>query len=252
MPLGLANIVSHYHHHPSPTTVCSHLMDQSDSPELSAYFASNHMALGGLATELEADSGAGNGPHPPTGGRPSSSHPVTRRTLAQGGPAMTQWKAALRQADGIAPGGTRQGPRSPDVVDRTVVFGDGSSHAYASALAQASLSILRRALQRLRLSDAASDSSDPAHHITLQKIAKVKARICSSLTQVAANNVMLEAGRQSSHTPASGEHVFSMKGLVALERKRPHHAAPSSSTAPHNAVPVVKPPRKRHEPQLLY
>ena len=151
---------------------------------------------------------------------------------------MTQWKAALRQADGIAPGGTRQGPRSYyvtqmlftkngflsplDVVDRTLVFGDGSSHAYASALAQASLSILRRALQRLRLSDAASDSSDPAHHITLQKIAKVKARICSSLTQVAANNVMLEAGRQSSHTHthASSEHVFS-KGLVALERKRP-------------------------------
>ena len=85
-------------------------MDQSDSPELSADFASNHMALGGLATELEADSGAGNGPHPPTGGRPSSSHPVTRRTLAQGGPAMTQWKAVLRQADGIAPGGTSQGP----------------------------------------------------------------------------------------------------------------------------------------------
>ena len=168
-------------------------MDQSDSPEPSADFASNHMALGGLATELEADSGAGNGPHPPTGGRPSSSHPVTRRTLAQGGPAMTQWKAALRQADGIAPGGTRQGPReyitqmmftengflSPlDVVHRTLVFGDVASHAYASSLAQASLSILRRALQRLRLSDAASDSSDPAHHITLQKIAKVKARIC--------------------------------------------------------------------------
>ena len=244
-------------------------MDQSDSPELSADFASNHMALvGGLATELEADSGAGNGPHPPTGGRPSSSHPVTRRTLAQGGPAMTQWKAALRQADGIAPGGTRQGPRSHyvtqmlftkngflsplDVVDRTLVFGDGSSHAYASTLAQASLSILRRALQRLRLSDAASVSSDPAHHITLQKIAKVKARICSSLTQVAANNVMLEAGRQSSRTPASSKHVFSMKGLVALERKRPHHAAPSSSTAPHSAVPVVNPPRKRHKPQLLY
>ena len=194
------------------------------------------MVLDGLATELEADSDAGNGSHPPTGGRPSSSHPVTRRTLAQGGPAMTQWKAALRQADGIAPGGTRQGPRSYnvtqmlftkngflsplDVVDRTLVFGDGSSHAYASALAQASLSILRRALQRLRLSVTASDSSDPAHHITLQKIAKVNARICSSLTQVAANNVMLEAGRQSSHTPASG--------------------------------PVVKPPWKRHKPQLLY
>ena len=187
-------------------------MDQSDSPELSADFASNHMALSKLATELEADSDAGSGPHPPTGGRPSSSHPVTRRTLAQGGPAMTQWKAALRQADGIAPGGTRQGPRSPDVVDRTVVFGDGSSHAYASALAQASLSILRRALQRLRLSDTASDSSDPAHHITLQKIAKVNARICSSLTQVAANNVMLEAGRQSSHTPASGPVVKPPRG----------------------------------------
>ena len=243
-------------------------MDQSDSPEPSADFASNHMALDGLATELEADSDAGNGSHPPTGGRPSSSHPVTRRTLAQGGPAMTQWKAALRQADGIAPGGTSQGPHgeyitqmlftengylSPkDVVVRTLVFGDVSSHAYASSLAKASLSILRTALQRLRLSVAASDSSDPAHRITLEKIAKVKARIYSSLTQVAANNVMLEAGRQSSHTPASGEHVFSMKGLVALERKRPHHAAPSSSTAPHSAVPVVKPPRKRHKPQLLY
>ena len=212
-------------------------MDQSDSPELSADFASNHMALvGGLATELEADSGAGNGPHPPTGGRPSSSHPVTRRTLAQGGPAMTQWKAALRQADGIAPGGS-QGPHSEyiaqmlftengylspkDVVVRTLVFGDVSSHAYASSLAKASLSILRTALQRLRLSVAASDSSDPAHRITLEKIAKVKARIySSSLTQVATNNVMLEAGKQSSHTPASG--------------------------------PVVKPPRKRHKPQLLY
>ena len=172
-------------------------MDQSDSPELSADFASNHMALGGLATELEADSGAGNGPHPPTGGRPSSSHPVTRRTLAQGGPAMTQWKAALRQADGIAPGGS-QGPHSEyitqmlftengylspkDVVVRTLVFGDVSSHAYASSLAKASLSILRTALQRLRLSVAASDSSDPAHRITLEKIAKVKARIYSSLT----------------------------------------------------------------------
>ena len=109
-----------------------------------------------------------------------------------------------------------------DVVERTLVFGDVSSHAYASALAQASLSILRRALQRLRLSDAASDSSDPAHRIiTLEKIAKLKARIySSSLTQVATNNVMLEAGKQSSHTPASG--------------------------------PVVKPPRKRHKPQLLY
>ena len=43
-------------------------MDQSDSPEPSADFASNHMALGGLAAELEADSdAAGNGPHPPTG-----------------------------------------------------------------------------------------------------------------------------------------------------------------------------------------
>ena len=171
-----------------------------------------------------------------------------------------------RQADGIAPGGTRQGPHeyitqmlftengylSPkDVVVRTLVFGDVSSHAYASSLAKTSLSILRTALQRLRLSVAASDSSDPAHRITLEKIAKVKARICSSLTQVAANNVMLEAGRQSSHTPASSEHVFS-KGLVALERKGPHHAAPSSSTAPHSAVPVVKPPRKRHKPQLLY
>ena len=211
-------------------------MDQSDSPELSADFASNHMALvGGLATELEADSGAGNGPHPPTGGRPSSSHPVTRRTLAQGGPAMTQWKAALRQADGIAPGGS-QGPHSEyitqmlftengylspkDVVVRTLVFGDVSSHAYASSLAKASLSILRTALQRLRLSVAASDSSDPAHRITLEKIAKVKARIYSSLTQVATNNVILEAGKQSSHTPASG--------------------------------PVVKPPWKRHKPQLLY
>ena len=209
-------------------------MDQSDSPELSADFASNHMALGGLATELEADSDAGNRPHPPTGGRPSSSHPVTRRTLAQGGPAITQWKAALRQADGIAPGGS-QGPHSEyiaqmlftengylspkDVVVRTLVFGDVSSHAYASSLAKTSLSILRTALQRLRLSVAASDSSDPAHRITLEKIAKVKARIYSSLTQVAANNVMLEAGRQSSHTPASG--------------------------------PVVKPPRKRHKPQLL-
>ena len=211
-------------------------MDQSDSPELSADFASNHMALGGLATELEADSGAGNGPHPPTGGRPSSSHPVTRRTLAQGGPAMTQWKAVLRHADGIAPGGTSQGPHgeyitqmlftengylSPkDVVVRTLVFGDVSSHAYASSLAKASLSILRTALQRLRLSVAASDSSDPAHRITLEKIAKVKARIHSSLTQVAANNVMFEAGRQSSHTPASG--------------------------------PIVKPPWKRPKPHLLY
>ena len=42
--------------------------------------------------------------------------------------------------------------------------------------------------------------------------------------------------------------AFSMKGLVAPERKRPHHAAPSSSTAPHGAVPVEKPPRKRHKP----
>ena len=143
--MGLANIVSHYHHHPSPTTVCSHLMDQSDSPEPSADFASNHMALGGLAAELEADSDAGSGPHPPTGGRPSSSHPVKRRTLAQGGPAMTQWKAVLRQADGIAPDGTSQGPHgeyitqmlftengylSPkDVVVRTLVFGDVSPPA---------------------------------------------------------------------------------------------------------------------------
>ena len=117
---------------------------------------------------------------------------------------------------------TENGFLSPlDVVDRTLVFGDVSSHAYASSLAKTSLSILRTALQRLRLSVAASDSSDPAHRITLEKIAKVKARIySSSLTQVATNNVMLEAGKQSSHTPASG--------------------------------PVVKPPRKRHKPQLLY
>ena len=197
-------------------------MDQSDSPELSADFASNHMALGGLATELEADSGAGNGPHPPTGGRPSSSHPVTRRTLAQGGPAMTQWKAILRQADGIAPGGTSQGPHGEYITQMLFTENGYLSHAYVSSLAKASLSILRTALQRLRLSVAASDSSDPAHRIiTLEKIAKLKARIySSSLTQVATNNVMLEAGKQSSHTPASG--------------------------------PVVKPPRKRHKPQLLY
>ena len=34
-------------------------MDQSDSPEPSADFASKHMALGGLAAELEDDSDAG-------------------------------------------------------------------------------------------------------------------------------------------------------------------------------------------------
>ena len=116
----------------------------SDSPEPSADFASNHTVLDGRAPELEADPDGGNGSHPPTGGRPSSSHPVTRRTLAQSGPAMTQWKAALRQADGIAPGGS-QGPHSEyitqmlftengylspkDVVVRTLVFGDVSPPA---------------------------------------------------------------------------------------------------------------------------
>ena len=134
---------------------------------------------------------------------------------------MTQWKAVLRQADGIAPGGTSQGPHGEYITQMLFTengylsFGDVSSHAYVSSLAKASLSILRTALQRLRLSVAASDSSDPAHRITLEKIAKVKARIySSSLTQVATNNVMLEAGKQSSHTPASGPVVKTPRKIL--------------------------------------